>query len=186
MKQHAKGFTLIEIIVAATICSVVAVGLGAALMSGFRLWNRIKAPGAYTVDTVITLECIARQLRQIVAVSDKPEFFGDESHVSYVSASGNALVRYAYEFSFVQMAVMVKKSPFVDKDDYERDVETEYVLRAVDAFSVSYLRRANNNTFAWESSWEKKQGFPYAVRITGSQSGIPFQKTVFIPIMCRR
>jgi prepilin-type N-terminal cleavage/methylation domain-containing protein len=184
MYSKRRGFTLIEIIVAATICSIVAIGLGAALVSGLRLWNRIQSPGKYQLHVVVALEQLARQLRQSVNVSARP-FNGRQNGVSFVSVTGDSLIEYAYEYRPTEGALVVEKRSFSGKEDNPSAAEPEYVLRGVDALAIRYLSPEDKDGAGeWADQWDKPGRVPLAVRIEGSQAGRAFGKTVLMPASC--
>ena len=109
-KSRIRAFSLIEIVVATLICSVVAVGLGAAMMTGFRLWKRIQDPGKYQMDVVVAIEQFARQLRQAM---DIPEdgLSGKQGSITFLSPANDIPTRYVYEYSPVREVVTLRRAP---------------------------------------------------------------------------
>lgn len=182
-KSRIRAFSLIEIVVATLICSVVAAGLGAALMTGFRLWKRIQDPGKYQMDVVVAIEQFARQLRQAMDIPEEG-LSGKQGSIAFVSPANDIPTRYVYEYATVREVVTLRRVP---TGGDLNDAQEEEILKNVTSFSLRYLTvPLSGQPGSWRDDWSREDGLPLAVMVEGVSAGQPFKKTVMIPVMCKK
>lgn len=101
MKNKEQGFTLIELVVALTLSSLVMTAVSGLLFSGFRSWTF----GVEQMDTVqnmrIAMDRITREIRNAVEITvpQNPEEPADRivMKVSNGSLNGSVTVQYRYD-----------------------------------------------------------------------------------------
>ncbi len=176
------GFTLIEIIVSATIFSFICVGVGTVFFSGMKLWKRAEQRSIYQEGIMIDLEAFARQLRQTFRLK-QAGFSGSENTVSFVSLDGGKIIKYIYEYDSLHKILLQKKQVFKDILEEKEIADVKEFITKIDDLKIKYLGMdEKKNKTEWSNSWDGKKGYPLAVNLEGQKGKIKFQKTVFIPI----
>ncbi len=97
-----SGFTLVELLIALTIFSVISLGLYSTFSSGISVWRRSEDANRIYQEARLALEQMAREIKSVVAYdfSDKyPEikaFEGDENKFSFLIAANSGLKRVSF------------------------------------------------------------------------------------------
>jgi len=182
--RRGRGFTLIEVMVALTIFSAIAVSIGACVMSGLRIWNNIKNVNFAKANFILDMDRVAGELRRTI---DIPEigFEGKSLEVSFPFVDGkNAVVRLAYLYDPEKKALFRKVTTLraiLDKKDDKEYSEEEFMQ--LEDFLVTYFDfDKEKEAYLWDKEWTKDQGPFRAVKLEGKFKGESFVKTVFIPI----
>ena len=181
--RSKRGFTLIEMIVATTIFSLIAVAIGASIVSGLRIWDNVKNVNFAKANFLLDIDKVAGELYRSL---DIPVigFEGKSLELSFPVVSGNSLVKAAYLFDREKKILVRTETSFKEllSDTIEK-AYTEKEVLAADELAFSYYEfNIEKNTGDWTAQWPKKNGIFNAVKITGKFKGEEFTKTVFIPI----
>ncbi len=178
--NHA--FTLIELVVAVTIFSIVAVGIASSFFSGMKLWEKAKEDIADSA-LPLSVEAIARELRQsgnATAIG----FEGGAVDISFPLVTGNNILKVTYKFDSSQNCLMRGELPLKDVIN-ETMAGQEYREKSVlqlDDFTLSYFYLDNTTEkYLWKDNWVKDDGVFSAVKLHGREKNLEFEKTVFIP-----
>jgi prepilin-type N-terminal cleavage/methylation domain-containing protein len=178
-----KAFTLVEVILAITIFSFIAVGISTSFFSGIKLWGRAISTDSWRNDILLGLESVSAELRQSVSIP-AIGYSGDAKSVSFPAVSGNNVVRASYFFDPQKKALMRRE--IKSKDITEENIGSHSGARSVlslDDFSVRYLYKdIFNDASEWRTEWKKEDGVFAAVRFTSKAHNEEFNKTVFIPV----
>ena len=181
-KKLRKGFTLIEIIIVASIFSIIVVGIASSFISGMNIWGRAYNTDFTQADVLLTLEKITAQLRQSVDIS-VIGFEGDSKNISFPVVIRNYVARLTYEFDSMDKMLRQRRSNLEDiiaKKDYTQS--TEKAMVSIDDFSLRYFYfDADEGAFVWGDTWEKEKGRFIAVQIEVKVAENKYTKTVFIP-----
>ncbi len=195
MRTRAKGFTLLELILALSIMSLLSLALYGVVSIGASAAGAGERKMEQTRRLRVAASIIGRQLRSAaplyVAYDEeeeqaKPYFLGYEDGLEFVTASpqgpsaaGRAIVHYWVEDG----KLMMSETPYFlayDEKAFERDADAlrleAVLLYDVDDASFSY-ERSNYDSDQWETSWDASEEdvLPAAVRIeiTPAVPGVP-------------
>jgi len=172
-------------VVALTIFSIIALGIGTSFVSGLKIWDRAKNADLTRVDFLLTFEKVSRDFRQAVNVP-LVGFEGTVNEFSFPSISDDSIVRVTYRFDGAAKMLIRRQAGLKDVSEKceegsveEKDMlELEYLI-----FSYFYYD-SDKKIYKWseEDGWVKDQGIPIAVRLRGKFKDAEFTKTTFIPI----
>lgn len=199
-KQNRAGFTLVEIIVALTIFSMVALAIGTTFMSGMRIWTRSRSFNIAKTDFLIGLEAYSGELRQALNIP-AIGFEGTVKELSFPSLDGASLVRIVYKVESAEEGVELvrRKEPLALKDilgekegavlpeesetaTFEPVLERKIALQEA-SFTYLYLEKSGESFILKEKdAWEKADGVPSVIKLNGIFGNEEFTKTVFIPV----
>lgn len=176
------AFTLVELIVAMTIFSVVALGLGASFLSGMKLWS--KANQSFSSGKAeFFLEVFARDIYQCLNL-EQVGFSGTKEEVSFPALLYGRVVKVTY--SFDKEGKKLKRSTVNLKDALSKDsgslFDKEESLQAANCELSYFSFDAKKEKYFWAESWDKKNSIFSGVRIKFSYEGNEFSKTLFLPV----
>lgn len=192
MKKH-KGFTLVEILVVATIFSFVALGIATSFISGMKLWARARNTDLIQYYNLLSLEKVARELRQSINYP----LIGFEAKVDEVSFPcliDDTVVKVVYRFDAAQKMLLRKQIPLNDiLEDNEPEQDEKIVLSSLDDLSFSYFVKhysdeQKKDIYTWkeveskDDEWLKEEGIFPALKVKVKIKDGEFQKTIFIPV----
>lgn len=169
--MRQKGFTLLEIIIAITLFSLVAVIIGMSLRLSIASWERADREAAVIQKMRSTQELFTRYLRAIYPYyvvkegSRKLLFRGTSDKLRFASAdsTGTAGAFQWCDFRITDRVVLLACSPLPDKEAIDRTIEkAEELLTFRSSASFEYYSRRANS---WSSSWEDEAQLPSAIRI---------------------
>ena len=191
--KYPKGFTLIEILLATAIFTVVAASIYSAFYSGlFGYRNISEAINTYQGARLI-LERINRDLRNSFAYSgDDSKFNGGENGISFFTlADSYKEGRIVKEYAFVSYSLqenrllrLCRRNEAALNDD--SDMEPEEMPVEVSKLSFSYLEFNDMAKSLGETSqWSDSQNMPAAVKVNlaikGKEKEVEFGRTIFLP-----
>lgn len=169
--KNKGGFTLLELILAITILSMVALIIGSGFRLGVKAWEKGEAEAQETQRLRALSGLISQNLKSAypykVKVEDKEVilFEGDKNSIMFVTAlmgpqSGSfKWVRYSYNegvFRFNEGILPDKK--FLDKiSENEEVIDTD--IREV---TFEYLSPTEST---WKETWTQGEGLPAAIRV---------------------
>jgi prepilin-type N-terminal cleavage/methylation domain-containing protein len=185
-----RGFTLVEMMIAMTIVTLISASIYGVVSIGARSAGSGERVTEQARRHRVATGLITRQLSSAVAIrlededgESVPYFLGESESVEFVTSapqrpdsSGMGLVRYWYEDGALLMsempafAVAGANRLGVDLEDYTL---TTVLFYDVDSFRVGYLR-TSNDIDDWEESWDAadSEELPSVVRFELS-SDIP-------------
>lgn len=181
LHRHSYGFTLLEVLVAITLLSVVAALLAGGLRFGTRVWHQ----GEDQLQALAGMQSVhglmRRQLAQAVPLmapdrlDDQIVFEGMPTYLRFVGAApAQPMVGGYYEITFglsndkVTQHLMMAWRLLADSKDGTRDtVERDQVLLLPDVAEVSFAYFGGNDDEAphWQESWVDKPMLPHLVRV---------------------
>lgn len=180
--RRKRCFSLVEIIIVATILAIISAAITASFMSGARLWGRIKNYEFKRIYVLLVIEQFARNFRQYVEVGD----FGDtlaKDEMAFFTVSKDEIVGVKYKFDRLNRRLFkdeVKLTEIYSKPDEPVEYHKQVVLENVDDvyFKYLYLNPESKN-YEWVSNIEVK-GQPYkAVAFNVIAGKDNFRKIVF-------
>ena len=179
-----RGFTLVEILVALTLFSLVLAIIFSALYSSGRTWERSEAQIADNDSRRLDLGFVRKQLGEAIPLvlldgRDNPVLFaGDHDAVRFIAdlpghRGGGGL--YVLSLAIVQndnnkdLVLSYRPvTPEVDLDNPENPdaVKKITILEDIDSLEFSYFGSKDGKTDpAWSDDWREKQQIPELVRM---------------------
>ena len=189
-RQHAGGFTLIELIVAITILGLLAAVVSSGLRTGLRVWSRGNSELDDIRSSQVTLSLLRGQVQGALPLlftqgpnqQPRPSFDGDSTKLRLVSRSSfldgpeaaPRWVELGWESNGDSGRLTVRESAILPGSDAPGS-EPLWRGTVLDAtkFRFEYLpRRLPNQTAAWIGEWPAfNLQMPAAVRLSYTRRG---------------
>ncbi len=184
MKQKfLAGFTLIEVMLASLIMSLVMASVYVSFGGCLRAWKEGNSRAERHQMVQIALEEISRQLRAAYIASDNPgiEFVGDQETMDFVYAAarseeteqrGSGLCSVNYWLTSEeasQLSKLMRKERMIPYAAELPSVSSEEVIDSVFNLSFGYYSQDG-----WQESWNSKRDLPQTVQINlvlGDETG---------------
>ncbi|MCX5712247.1 MAG: prepilin-type N-terminal cleavage/methylation domain-containing protein [Candidatus Omnitrophica bacterium] len=180
--KFSSGFTLVEMLVAATLFAVIGLGIMTSFSSGVKLWNRAKQTDFVRCELLLGFETLARDLRQSMDIS-KIGFEGTAKELSFPTLAVGKVVKMTYRFDPDSGSFNLSSIAMKDLDSLKKDqvIPERVLFKAQDiVFSYLYFDK-EKNSYAWAESCPKDKGRFSAIKIQAKLKGEELEKTVFIP-----
>ena len=178
--QKNKGFTLLEVMLAMTLLSIMVVLLFSSLKIGAESWNKGESKIAEVNEKAVVYQFFKRHLPSIRPLWD--DFSEDERSYSFkgeldafqfvsvfpVSAARKGLQLFEVVPDKSEKGVIkVIVSPFYPTiEDQQWEPEEVVLLENVEEFEVSYFGKEDSNSEAvWLDSWQEKEYLPTLLKI---------------------
>jgi general secretion pathway protein J len=170
-RDRIKGFTLLELILAIAILSLITLIIGSGFRLGINAWQRGETEASETQRLRVLSGLLSQQLKSAypyrMKVEDKEVviFKGESNSILFVttlvdpSVGGFKWVRYLYKDG----TLLYKEGILPDKRLFERiSGEEEIIDSNIGEVKFTYL---SSETEEWEESWELGKGLPRSVRV---------------------
>ena len=197
VSRTARGFTLIEVMVAITVLGVFAVVLSSGLRTSLRAWSRGNAELESIRSSEATLSLLRRQIEGALPViysqagdrRPRLRFAGNARSLRLVSRSSfrdgpegaPRWIEYSWETGSGSGALTVRESA-VDPGEMTPGSDTLWkgTVFQGENLRFDYLPRRNSEQRTeWISSWDESNlQMPAAVRVTFTKSGRSLQMTL--------
>jgi len=181
LKQHrTSGFTLLEVMLAMTLLSIMVVLLFSSLKIGAESWNKGEKKIAEVNDKAVVYQFFKRHLPAIKPLwddfSDDERVFsfqGETNKLQFVSifpASAGRKGLQLFEVIFDkydQGLVKVVLSPFYPAlDEQQWEPEEVVLLEQVENFEISYFgKEMGESDGSWVDSWKQRETLPALLKI---------------------
>lgn len=180
--KNRTGFTLIELILALTIFSVLGTAVYSSFSMGIEMWKRGEYQQRAYQDIRIFLETFSKDLHNATELADVP-FLGESGDLEFAvtlrqeDESGNivltfGVVRYHVEEDKDSIKLYRKESPFPgEADDEERDFKIVGDVKKISLQYYGYEVEEEEEegkeapTYAWYEKWDSYGYLPKAVWI---------------------
>lgn len=175
-----RGFTLMELLIAMTLVSLIALSLFSALRTGIRAWDTGTERAQVTADTQLIQSFLARTLRQTrrLFVNDP-----DAGRVLAFEGSEDTLVAVAPLLMYLDVgglyritlfrddgergAMVMSYSPFRPGASEPTEPETVVLLEGIEELSFRYFGAAEPGQGPkWYDEWDNVQAMPRLVQVT--------------------
>ena len=198
MKKNKKAFTMIELLVAILIFSIIASVVYSVFSTGTSVWRRTKDATQISMTINSVLEDLAKELRAAVKYTGKdkdtnPEFTGEKDKIYFCSLSDTVtdegqykeiyrISYYADSGNEAETLDLFKRKASLIKGGFEIDDTEERVLvTSLDDFKIEYAYRDSMGEIAWSQEWKNPDEIPQALRIGIHKSEIELTKYISIP-----
>ena len=195
-KVNKKAFTLVELLVTASILGMIAVAIFSTFASGLNVYKRVRSYAGAETDVLLALEKMERDLRNIFNFSGI-DFIDDSKRIAFAGLvktfdrAGNqkiSLGRISYYLD-EGAGTLVK-----EEQDYPQAISgtepeqgNSVILAFIEDINFSYYyfdSKAERQDI--KSSWDAGNGIPTKVKIeitfTDDGKTIKMDRTVFIPV----
>ncbi|WP_036300651.1 prepilin-type N-terminal cleavage/methylation domain-containing protein [Methylomarinum vadi] len=177
--QSSRGFTLIEVMLAMTLLSIMVVLLFASLRISSESWNAGETKVAQVNEKAVVYQFFKRQLTNVRPLwddfSDSERHFsfqGERDWLQFVSLFPTSAGRKGlqlFEISPKKMekdVIIVKLSPFYPtEENREWREEEEVLLEHVAEFRLEYFEPADDGGGRWVDNWRDRDNLPALVKI---------------------
>lgn len=191
------GFTIIELLLAAAILSMVALAILSTFGAGLRAFDRVQSFGGLHADVLLFLEGFERDVRNAFEFSPI-KFKGDSQAMSFASVGTNldeeggefiVLAKKSYYFDDSQKALVGEEKDYVQTASAIIRSQRIGSIKAVQ-FQYYFYRKETQDgeeksEYGWQETWADEEAIPKGVKIqlTFEDGGkeVSLARTVFIP-----
>ncbi len=177
------GFTLLELLVAITLLSMLSVMMYGGLQFGSRVWERRSEAGGKQSSVLTVQDVLRREISQAATLfyRDRRQqtavaFAGSERELVFggpvpeaLGEGGRHLLKLHLERGESGENLVLAWKAFVSESSelsFGEDAETEVLLDDVVGLQISYFGRLNQSTPArWSRQWQNKTELPQLVKI---------------------
>ena len=179
-RRMNKGLTLIEMLVAVTIFSVLSVSMYLLLNTGISVRKKIESSGAQILNINLKLDKLSQEIRNIVFFSENDSRFrGNELNIEFYTllfdynTHSSKISKISY---FFNQGVLSKKTevPF-KKHNFK-----EYgFIDGLEKINFSYFTGNGNDEDAFQNKWENIKKLPKGIKINLLYKDKSGEKTSF-------
>ena len=174
--EYRTGFTLVELVMVATLVSIIALAMASSFLSGMRVWGRAQHRDAAHADALLTLERMARELRQSVDIP-QVRFEGTAQEVSFPAVLGAAIVKVTYRYEASEKRLQRRQVDLKELiEGKEAGAHADTLFSPADQVLMEFAGDV------WKDAWSKEDGIPWAIRLTITIKDETVTKTVVLPI----
>ena len=182
----AAAFTVIELLIALSIFSVIAITLYSTFFAGISTWKRSGDNTGIYQNIRVTFDDIARDLKNMIyftkddesayifsGTSEQVIFMTLEEGISEKTEPQRELVRIAYSFDNAKGDI-VREIAGISLGFDTRKAEKEILLKNVEDFKVEYCYFSGDedDPYLWQEEWSDEEvKTPRGVKITASLKG---------------
>lgn len=202
-RSKAGGFTFIEMIVAVTIFTIIAVSIYSTFHAGIKIWLKTNPMIEVNQSTRLFFNIISSDLKGAIKYTtreDEPNFEGEKQRIAFmtlVDVSGEETplhkepARVIYDFKIIEEGKaakpVIRRSVAAGKEGFDEDkaVPAEIMSGVSEedfGFEYCYIVGSADNkeyTYQWKDKWEDedKVNIPRGIKVKAGK----FEKTVFVP-----
>jgi len=174
------GFTFIEVLVVVTLFSIIGVALFQSFSMGLKVWKRASRPNFSYRKAVLTLERMARELRQMRGYPDT-SLQGLSDELSFASVVHGKVYNLTYDYRYQALYRRAK----VLSAGWDAGQEREAVPDVADVEFTYYGYDAPSTSYMFFDEWDGQlKGWPIAVRVMMDlEDETHLEKIMHIPAM---
>ncbi len=206
MKKIRRGFTLLELLIAVVIFSIVAVVLYSSFHTGIRILRRSESAMEFHQDLRLVTEELSLDLRNTLLASLYEEpietpveeeeeeravyyFIGEAKKFSFVTLKGRDICNVTYFLKGGEVGGnLMRITQYQGRGFATRPDETEALLSGIGDMEVSYSFEGEDEDSPpiWRNEWDQEERVPLGVKINLKLKGLgsltEFTKTVYISV----
>lgn len=175
--SRSAGFTLIELIIAITILSLITVIIGGAFRLGIQAWEKGEKETGDSQRLRVLSSLLSQQLKSFypyeIKMEDKDEkvvlFKGESDSITFVttltdsSYGGFKWVKYVFrDGALFYMEGLLPDKKFQEKIKNKNKDKEEIIDKNIDEFKFSYFSSDDDE---WKESWDFGEDLPGAVKV---------------------
>lgn len=170
-RNSIRGFTLLEVIIAITIMSLIILGIGEAFRLGMGAWDKGEQETQWTQRFRVLSGIFSQQIKSAypyrMDIEDEEVVLFEGESDSIVFATALADPPYGgfkwVRFSHKDGAILQKEGLLPDKELIDHITGDEEVVDSdIEEFSLSYYSQEDKE---WKDSWDYGETLPGAVKI---------------------
>ncbi|MBI4436826.1 MAG: prepilin-type N-terminal cleavage/methylation domain-containing protein [Candidatus Omnitrophica bacterium] len=191
MKRRSRiGFTLLELLIALSLFSVIMVVVSSVFSTGILAWRRAEGESEQYQEIRLTFDRMGVELRNTIPFQGIP-FEGKEDRLSFLQvrssrspSSSPEWMVVTYEVKQTPQAVsLVRRAKFLLNEKETEDV----VLSPLSGVRFSYPSFDEKGKWDWKESWDpgalKKSIPPFLKMALSVREGEKWEKLFLIPIL---
>jgi len=180
LKGRRRNFTLIELVVAITIFSLIGVGVGSSFIYGMKLWRRIEKEN-FPSKVILTFEKFSQDLFNSLKFPIIG-FEGEENILRFPALMRDFIVEVAYEFNQSNNLLIRRERTLKDFLEENQEFKENPIL-SLEELRLSYLYfDKDEQKYMWKNSWKEEEGIPKGIKIEIRNKYGVFEKKIFLPI----
>lgn len=177
--NNQRGFTLLEMIVALVVSSMMLALLLGGLSNSLQQWNRIDQISSQNHRNFLLQQHLRTQLQQAIAMPDKKEivqFFGNGTELSFIAPlehenhnNGLFLYKLSQQHSSERSTLKLKISPYLatEKSVIDRSEEEQITLyTGTTEIRLAYASFNPDHSLRWHDQWQRQKALPHLVKIS--------------------
>ena len=178
-----KGFTLVEVFLAATLVGMILLTIFSTYSSGFKIWKATHSISSETKRKFsISMERMDREISGYIRDFEDIIFIGEKDNIVFPYVDGNEIVEVTYFFDKGDDTLWRKTMKFTEslKDKINKDITKLFEADKVEFSYLFYDER--ERSASWEDSFsEEDLAIPDAIRLDIRREGEKISEYVFIP-----
>ncbi len=182
LRRSQKGFTLLELLVAMTLMSMLSVMMYGGLQFGARVWERHSEASGRQSGVLNVQDVLRREISQAATVFYRSRqqtavlFSGQQNELIFggpvpeaLGEGGRHVIRLRLERDGEQGRLALAWQPIVAQTrglEFGENSETEVLLEGVSVLRISYFGRENDRSPSrWMNQWTNKTELPRLIKI---------------------
>lgn len=192
-KLSLTGFTLVEILIVASVMAIVMLAIYSSFISGLRLWQRSQNLSQIQRKVIIGLEKLSSQVRQGIDFPDIG-FNGTKTKFSFPliirekdeDRVKEEIVKVTFEFDAEDKSLIRSVERYQDilSEGEGKKVSTQTFIPRIEEADFSYYYFVANKPDPWKEEWKPEEGaaIPMAIKVTIKTKDGNKAATIFIPV----
>ena len=163
MRLSTKGFTLIELMVAALLMGIAAVGTGSVMRSGLKLWKRSESDMRLQQEARAILDGMAKEFRNAIPLPGTAWVAKDQTIRFAVLQDPYRIRRVLYRMD-QDILTCSEQDLAADRRMPEKIVRLSSFPAQL-AWEYAYRSYASQTPVRWEKTWKTPETLPGGIRI---------------------